>query len=224
MAKLAGRMEAKQRATREHLLDTAERLLLQSSPPDFSMRQLCQEAGLSFATPFNYFGSKNGIIRGLALRIFDRIEAGYEAMPEAGDALARLDRMNAAGVHLWLEEPAVYRFISASLLTVEGGEGSEEFLARSSALWRRALGDAEGLLRSDCKALALEILPLHIAIGFRGMMALWIGGEIADRDIEPLMRAQISALVLGFAEPHRQRELLERCRATTGAGRVYEVV
>lgn len=212
MAKRAGGMEAKQQATREHLLDTAERLLLQSDQPDFSMRQLSHEAGLSFATPFNYFGSKNGIIRGLALRIFERIEARYEAMPDAGDTVARLDRMNAAGVHLWLEQPAVYRFISASLLTVEGGEGSEEILARTSALWRRALGNGDGL-RADGRALALEILPLHLAIGFRGIMALWIGREIAERDIEALMKAHISVLLLGFIEPERLAELQETCRA-----------
>ena len=44
-------------STRERVLAAAERLLADNRH-EFSMRELAADAGVSFATPFNLFGSK----------------------------------------------------------------------------------------------------------------------------------------------------------------------
>ena len=46
---------------RERVLDAAERLLARGGA-GFSMRDLAEEAGVSFATPFNQFGAKGAIM------------------------------------------------------------------------------------------------------------------------------------------------------------------
>ena len=61
--------DRKRAFAREEILNAAERLLLAGDLPDFSMRALSEEAGVSFATPFNHFGSKTGILRSLAQRM-----------------------------------------------------------------------------------------------------------------------------------------------------------
>jgi AcrR family transcriptional regulator len=63
--------------TRERVLDAAERLLAQGSA-GFSMRELADEAGVSFATPFNQFGSKAAIMLALSARCDRRAERGRE--------------------------------------------------------------------------------------------------------------------------------------------------
>ncbi len=50
--------------TRERVLDAAERLLANGSAA-FSMRELAEEAEVSFATPFNQLGSKAAIMLAL---------------------------------------------------------------------------------------------------------------------------------------------------------------
>ena len=47
--------------TKDRVLDAAKRLLAGGSAA-FSMRELAEEAGVSFATPFNQFGSKAAIM------------------------------------------------------------------------------------------------------------------------------------------------------------------
>ena len=56
-----------QPSTRERVLDAAERLLAHGKA-SFSMRELAEEADLSFATPFNQFGNKGAIILALSSR------------------------------------------------------------------------------------------------------------------------------------------------------------
>src|ERR1700761_4221215 len=64
---------------RERVLDAAERLLVQGSAA-FSMRELADEAEMSFATPFNHFGSKAAIMLALSAR---RIARMQELLAEA---------------------------------------------------------------------------------------------------------------------------------------------
>src|ERR1700760_4607004 len=64
--------------TRNRVLDAAERLLMQGSAA-FSMRELAEEAGMSFATPFNQFGSK-AIMLALSAR---RIDTMHHQLAEA---------------------------------------------------------------------------------------------------------------------------------------------
>ena len=49
----------------EYQRDTAEKLARNTGGTDFSMLQLSQTAGVSPATPFNHFGSKNAIFADL---------------------------------------------------------------------------------------------------------------------------------------------------------------
>lgn len=191
---------------RHGMLDAAARILNTNDPPDFSMRDLCEAAGVSFATPFNHFGSKTGVVRALALRVFADVHDRYASSNKAGDTIDRVFALAAAGTAVWLAKPAVNRYISSSLMVSGHKEHPEQFLEHSCKLWLEALGNLDGLEGIDEKASASS-LSLALAIAFRGIMALWIGREISDSQFAPLLQAQVACLLLGFAPKHRRPHL-----------------
>ena len=180
--------------TRDRVLDAAERLLAEGSAA-FSMRELAEEAGVSFATPFNQFGNKAAIMLALSAR---RIASMHEqfaqaALPET--AMARVFLAVDIAASVMLAAPAVNRAVMAAI-----GAPSDELSdvsSRSAALWAEALADGKGLLPAT-RPLALALLPGQLAIAFRGVLSFWTAGEIPDRLLKKRARAAAAAVVLGF--------------------------
>jgi AcrR family transcriptional regulator len=196
-------------AKRARVLDAAARLLSTSDTADFSMRDLAEEAGVSFATPFNYFGSKMAIMHALSARLIDTMTARFAAAPAAADASARILAAFGIAVRVLLEEPALTKPVIGSLgsPTVEPGHVA----GRSRALWAVALGDLAGI-RDDMTAIARSSLPDHLALGFRGCISFWVAGEIADEDLHDRACAIAAALLLGFVKPQFQDRLTHLLR------------
>jgi AcrR family transcriptional regulator len=181
---------------RQRVIDAAERLL-RLDQADFSMRDLAAEAGVSFATPFNQFGSKHAIMHALSSRRIDSMEARYRAAPPSGDAPGRVLLAVEVAAAVMLAEPMVNRAVMGSLGTGGGVPGT--VWARSTALWALALGAGDGLMparRDD----ALRRLPGQLAFGFRGVLSFWTAGELPDEALEGAARAMALALLLGVVD------------------------
>src|SRR4051812_37568164 len=95
---------------RQRVIDAAERLL-RGGKADFSMRDLAAEAEVSFATPFNQFGSKAAIMHALSGRRIDVMEARFLAALPAGDAAHRVLLAVDVAAAVMLEEPGVNRAV-----------------------------------------------------------------------------------------------------------------
>src|ERR1700748_1021525 len=95
---------------RQRVIDAAERLL-RDGKADFSMRDLAAEAGVSFATPFNQFGSKAAIMQTLSTRRIDTMETRFAAAPPLTDAAERVRLAVDTAVAVMLEEPQVNRAV-----------------------------------------------------------------------------------------------------------------
>jgi AcrR family transcriptional regulator len=152
---------------------------------DFSMRELASGANVSFATPFNQFGSKDAMMQRL-INVSTRANA--------------VDRVRLAvdiAVGVMLEEPDVNR----AVLGWFGAAGAPpgQVLTHSKALWARALGDGEGLTPAR-RPEALTCLPGLLAFGFRGVLSFWTAGERSDETFAISAREMASALLLPFAE------------------------
>lgn len=190
--------------TRERVLATAERLLGEGRP-EFSMRQLAAEAGVSFATPFNQFGSKAAIVAALSAERIAAMRRRLGAEAPSGDAVPRVLAAVAIAATVMLERPAVNRAVMGALGAAGGGPG--DVLANSCAFWAEALGDADTLREP---ALARAVLPDQLAFAFRGVLSFWTAGEIADAQFAARARAAAAAALLGFAEPADRDRLLQR--------------
>ncbi|GGC75334.1 hypothetical protein GCM10010994_37220 [Chelatococcus reniformis] len=185
------------------MLAAAEKLLGQGAA-EFSMRDLATAAGVSFATPFNQFGSKLAIMRTLSAQ---RIATMHERLAVADLPDTSPDRVLEAvriAAEVMVEAPAVNR----TIMGVIGAPGSEpgETRGRSQRFWTEALGDGTGLSPA-ARELGLLLLPDHLAIAFRGVLSFWTAGEIRDDDLVANAQAVAAAMLLGFVEGD-ERELL----------------
>jgi len=190
---------------RERVLDGAERLLSKGSAA-FSMRELAEEAQVSFATPFNHFGNKAAIMLALSARRIASMHEQFARMtrlPETASArvLAAID----IAVSVMLAAPAVNRIVMAAISAPLENPGN--VLTHSSSLWAEALGKGEGLVAST-RALALARLPDQLAVAFRGVLSFWTAGEISDDALKPRARAAAAAVLLGFASRTESSDLL----------------
>ena len=179
---------------RQRVIDAGERLLRQGKA-EFSMRDLASEAGVSFATPFNQFGSKAAILHALSDRRIDRMEARFVAAAPTGDAIDRVLVAVEAAVSVMLEEPIVNRSVMGWLGTA--GPAPGRVLARSSALWALALADGDGL-PADRRDEALRSLPGLLAFGFRGVLSFWTAGEVPDAELAARAREIARGVLRGF--------------------------
>lgn len=181
---------------RQRVIDAAERLL-RDGKADFSMRDLAAEAEVSFATPFNQFGSKAAIMHALSGRRIEMMEARYLAAPPLGDASDRVLLAVDMAAAVMLEEPGVNRAVMGWLGTP--GPVSGQVLARSTALWALALGAGDGLIATR-RAEAVRCLPGQLAFGFRGVLSFWTAGEVPDAALVTSAREVASTLLLGFID------------------------
>jgi AcrR family transcriptional regulator len=114
----------------ERVLDAAEFLLAQGGAA-FWMRELADEAGVSFATPFNLFGSKGAIMLALSAR---RIALMHERLTQASLPPTAVSRVLAAvdiAAAVMLDAPVVNRAVMGAI----GAPG--DVSSRSGALWAR---------------------------------------------------------------------------------------
>ena len=181
-------------AVRQRVIDAAERLL-RGGKADFSMRDLAAEAAVSFATPFNQFGSKGAIMHALSERRTDTMATRFAEVPYLADMTARVILAVETAVAVMLEEPGVNRTVMSWIGT--GGGTPGQAWARSTALWSLALGAGEGIPQNR-RALALECLPRQLALAFRGALSFWTAGELPDEALAPDARAVAQTLLLGF--------------------------
>jgi len=191
--------------TRARILAAAERLLRADGSAEFSMRQLAAEAGLSFATPFNQFGSKTAIMQALSAQRIALMERRLLATRPPGDAADRILAAVHIAAEVLLEEPGVNRAVIGSLGSPapEPGRVAEH----SGALWAAALGDGDGLA-ADLRPVAGRHLPTQLALGFRGCLSFWVAGEIEDAQLPRSARQVAAGQLLGFVPSARRLALL----------------
>ncbi|GGO91984.1 TetR/AcrR family transcriptional regulator [Stakelama pacifica] len=180
---------------RHRVLDAAE-TLLRDGKADFSMRQLAAEAGVSFATPFNQFGSKAAIMHALSKRRIDTMSRRFTAAPAPRNAQDRILLAIDIAVAVMIEEPAINRAVMSWVGTAGGGD----VLHHSTMLWSLALGDGEGLAPARRQA-ALDALPRQLAFAFRGVLSFWTAGELAGDALASHAREAARMLLSGFTGP-----------------------
>ncbi len=206
------RLEQPKQTTRERVLDAAERLLMQGSAA-FSMRELAEEAGMSFATPFNQFGSKAAIMLALSARRIDtmRDQLAKASLPDsaAGRILVAVDIAAA----VMLSTPAVNRAVMGAISAPNDEPGNVS--SHSAAFWTEALGAADGLAPAT-RSLAMAALPDQLAVAFRGVLSFWTAGELSDQLLSKRARAAVAAVLLGFIGRDGRTELLALLEAASG--------
>lgn len=187
----------------DRVLDAAEGLLAQGSA-GFSMRELANEAGVSFATPFNLFGSKAGIILALSARRIASMHARLTEVTLPDTAVARVLLAVDIAASVMLTAPDVNRAVMGAISAPSDKPGHVS--TRSSDFWAEALGSGDGLV-AGTRSLALATLPGQLTIAFRGVLSFWTAGDIPDASLPTCARGAAAAVMMGFVDRDDRGEL-----------------
>lgn len=196
--------EGKRLQTRRAVLDAAERLLQADPSAAFGMRELAAEAGLSFATPFNQFGSKGAIMQALSARRIERMTAIFESAVPVADTVDRVFAAVTVAVTVMLETSTANRALVGSLSAPSAVPGAVN--EHSTSLWSKAVGEGDGLDLPHGLP-TLRMLSHQLAIVFRGCLSFWAAGEIKDDDLLANTRAAAAMAMLALSTGTRRNDL-----------------
>jgi AcrR family transcriptional regulator len=200
-----GRPRLHDERTRAALLSAAERLVAAGGPDALSVRAVADAAGTTTRAVYTLFGSKAGLLAGLAQQAYELLAARVSALPETDDPVADLVDAGARGFRQFVREhPSLFRI--AFQRVVPGLQAGPELVAAREAalaplvarLWRveragllggSSVGVAaiefnamcEGLANAELRGATLRILP--------------------EGEEERAWRDGLSTLVRGFREP-----------------------
>ncbi|MDN4163400.1 TetR/AcrR family transcriptional regulator [Nocardioides abyssi] len=131
----AARGSRRRERTRTQLLDAAEELISQRAPEEIRIEDVAARAGISAASVYVHFGTKDGLLAAVTERVLglatDALRAAYAAETTP---LERFAGVGAAYLRLLLDHPAVAKYLA---VTGERGPRSaveDEVVARFSVL------------------------------------------------------------------------------------------
>lgn len=198
-------------ARRHRILDAAALLIRQTGGTNFSMRRLAGVAETSPATPYNLFGSKDGLLYALLSRSLDAIVASGLDFSSA-DPLDCLLEAAEKATDIFLGDPDYMRPLYQFLLSVSDPVHRPRFIQRSLAYWRSAVDGAEqaGLLTTDFDT---DSLVYALMAHFMGVLEFWIHDDIDADGFRQRMTCGTVLILLPLASDDRRARLMGRLRA-----------
>ena len=193
---------------RARILDAAVELLREKGV-DFTTRALAARANVSEATPFNHFGSKQGVFRALVDRTLDELAVRLAATRAPRDPLLRVFTYGALITDVYAADPDVYRPIFGDLFRT-ADEQSERLVFESIALWQAQLEYARerGALQPGRD---LRVVATQLEVDWLGALNLWVARAYEreawlDR-VEYGIAVMLSGLVVDELQPKLKRRI-----------------
>ncbi len=206
MAKTKSSVEAR----REKILQAAEALIRDRGEVEFSMRALAEAAGVSFATPFNHFGNKEGILQALLSARIDRELAHLQDRSDEQTPLETLFHLVDHSASAYLEDADLYRPILRSVWSA-GLNVTADHAANVLELWEFAL---RRMYRADMfvEGPDLEMLARRLHFSFVVALLQWAGGGLKDEELADHARDLIVGCLLRWLSPPATSQVLEACQ------------
>lgn len=194
---------------RDGIVAAARSLMRRSGDTGFSMRVLAEEAGVSIATPYNLFGSKQAIL--LAVLAADLADYETALAGMRADEIEVLFRTVEMMADVFSKEPEFYRSVIAAV----SRDGGPEFRFMVSGpryiLWKRLLREATeaGLLRGDVDPDAFAItVTQHM---FANVLD-WAQGSLSLPEMEARIRYGLALSLLAIATPRSQNQIQSKLK------------
>ena len=175
-------LREKQTAERKRrILDVADGLIRQTGGIEFSMRMLAELAEVSPATPYNLFGSKEGILSSSLARSLTRTV--FEGLAQkSDDPLDFVITASGTAVDMLVEEKQLLRPLYQYLLGVIDPVHRPVHIQRSVKYWRTVAeiglgGPSKGAEFDDMDR---ESLGYMLFAHFVGLLELWVHEDIDD--------------------------------------------
>ncbi len=199
---------------RAKILAAARAALAETGEMGFSMRALAERADVSFATPYNLFGSKGEIV----VQLYNEDLAAFEervARLKSKDALDRLFDIVALCRAIYAADVTFYRTIFGATANLQEAGLCERVAAPRLAFWQHAV-DAlagEGLLRSGADTRLAATTMTHV---IRSALSRWTFDEISLKRLEVEMAAGFALILMSVSTPSAQERLQARLAKLQG--------
>lgn len=193
---------------KNRILDAAEALILEIGDVSFSTRDLAKNAEVSFATPFNHFGSKLGVLDAIIERSLTRMP--QTAPQTAGDSIDGLLTGAHPAISYYSKQSKLYRPIYAAVLgrTSDIRDSKSPSLVRAIAMWRQSLFDAksEGLI---AKGRNIDLIADLIEYNWIGSVFSWIHHSLSAEEWRNLVSYNVALTLCGIVTEERRPKLLK---------------
>ncbi len=194
---------------RDDILRAARSLMQEAGDLGFSMRTLAERAGVSIATPYNLFGSKQAILLAVLnddLREYEAALAGLEA-----DAIDVLFQSQTLVSTLVRREPEFYRNVIYAV-SRDGPEFRHMVGGPRYVLWKRLLGQATGagLLRGDVDPDAFAIATSQLVLA---NVLEWAQGALTLEEMEARNTYGLALTLLAVATDQSRLQIEVHFRA-----------
>jgi len=194
------REDAKQ-ARRQNIVLAARNMMRETGDSGFSMRILARKAGVSIATPYNLFGSKQEIL----YAVLDADLASYQERLGAlrVDPLERIFRSITVATSLYSEQPGFYRAVLVALYKDSGSELRTMFSGPRQVVMQNLVRNAKlaGYLRSS---MCVDAVARNLSYVFFAGILEWVSGLISLSEFEVRVQYGVGLTLSGAAsEEHR---------------------
>lgn len=205
-------LREKQAAERKRrILDVADAMIRHTGGTEFSMRMLAEMAEVSPATPYNLFGSKEGILsasldRSLTRTVFEGLDV------QSDESLDFVITASATAVDLLVTQKDLLRPLYQYLLGVVDPVHRPTHIKRSVYYWRTVAetGLSEFAQGDELQNGDFDTVTYMLFAHFLGLLELWIHEDIEDDAFRA--RAVYGALLIvtPFIPADRSQEVRRR--------------
>ncbi len=197
-------------ALRQHLIDTAEKLLAEHQAGQITTRQIARAAGASDGVLYNYFADKNDLLVAALMRRYEQVLGQFEAgLPAPGTATVEANLVTYA--------QAALDMVAQAMPMVAGLISDPQLLHRFAAAMhrepfgpQRLRGPIAEYLEAEQKLGRLGSFPVESAVSLiLGPVIMFGFGEVmggeSRRTVSTRIPDVVHTLVTGIAPPRRRR-------------------
>ena len=185
--------EVEETDTRTRLLEAAADLIAAAPGEDFSLRAVCDAAGVKMPTLYHFFGNKQGLIEAVVERGFDMYLSAKSSTESSGDPIQDLRLGWDAHVAFGLANPGFYTLMYGK---VRPGYSPEAQSKPSEILRGLTLkAEQEGRLVVGHEQAAAHVLATNIGVTLR----LIIQGK-NDPELSAGVREGVLAAITGTGQ------------------------
>jgi AcrR family transcriptional regulator len=188
---------------RRAILDAARDIILREGEAGMTMRSMAAKAGVSPATPYNLFGSKQAILQAIYDEDYEAFTRQFEAQA-SDDALLRLFDIADFSIDYFEQQPDFYRALFAILQRHSGSEVD-------SRSWSLRMAYLQGVVRAGVAAGELsDATPIELVCSallriVKAIAQEWVEGalslEQARRELRVSFALVLASLVTAKGAP-----------------------
>jgi AcrR family transcriptional regulator len=164
---------------RRAILDAAHDIILREGEGGMTMRAMAAQAGVSPATPYNLFGSKQAILQAIYDEDYDNF-ARYFDGHASSDPLNRIFDLADVSIEYFELQPDFYRALFGILQRQSGSEVDSRSWSMRQSYLRELLqaSIAAGEMRADTPVELVSTALLRI---FKAIFQEWVDGTLTLR-------------------------------------------